>query len=39
MNITIQKATELGVSQFIPCITQNTNQTKNKYEKLIYEYC
>ena len=28
MNITIQKATELGVSQFIPCITQNTNQTK-----------
>ena len=28
MNITIQKATELGVSEFIPCITQNTNQTK-----------
>ena len=28
MNITIQKATELGVSQFFPCITQNTNQTK-----------
>ena len=28
MNITIQKATELGVSQFIPCITQNTNQKK-----------
>ena len=28
MNITTQKATELGVSQFIPCITQNTNQTK-----------
>ena len=28
MNITIQKATELGVSQFIPCITQNTNLTK-----------
>ncbi len=28
MNITIQKATELGVSKFIPCITQNTNQTK-----------
>ena len=26
MNITIQKATELGVSRFIPCITQNTNQ-------------
>ena len=28
MNITIQKATELGVSQFFPCITQNTNQSK-----------
>lgn len=28
MNITIQKATELGVSRFIPCVTQNTNQTK-----------
>ena len=28
MNISIQKATELGVSRFIPCITQNTNQTK-----------
>ena len=28
MNITIQKATELGVSQFCPCITQNTNQSK-----------
>ncbi len=28
MNITIQKATELGVSKFIPCITQNTNQPK-----------
>ena len=28
MNITIQKATELGVSRFIPCLTQNTNQTK-----------
>ena len=28
MNITIQKATELGVSQLIPCITQNTNLTK-----------
>ena len=28
MNITIQKATELGVSKFIPCITQNTNQIK-----------
>ena len=28
MNITIQKATELGVSRFVPCITQNTNQPK-----------
>ncbi len=28
MNITIQKATELGVSRFLPCITQNTNQIK-----------
>ncbi len=28
MNVTIQKATELGVSKIIPCITQNTNQTK-----------
>ena len=28
MNITIQKATELGISRFIPCITQNTNQPK-----------
>ncbi len=28
MNITIQKATELGISRFIPCITQNTNQQK-----------
>ena len=28
MNITIQKATELGVSQFFPCSTQNTNQSK-----------
>ncbi len=28
MNITIQKATELGVHKFIPCITQNTNQPK-----------
>ena len=28
MNITIQKATELGVSRFIPCISQNTNFTK-----------
>ena len=29
MNITIQKATELGISRFLPCITQNTNQPKN----------
>ena len=28
MNITIQKATELGISRFIPCVTQNTNQPK-----------
>ena len=28
MGITIQKATELGVSSLIPCITQNTNQNK-----------
>jgi len=28
MNIIIQKATELGISRFIPCITQNTNQPK-----------
>ena len=28
MNITIQKATELGISRFMPCITQNTNQPK-----------
>ena len=28
MNITIQKATELGVNKFIPCVTQNTNQPK-----------
>ena len=28
MNITIQKATELGISRFLACITQNTNQPK-----------
>ena len=28
MNITIQKATELGVTRFVPCITKNTNQSK-----------
>ncbi len=34
MNITIQKATELGVSKFIPCITQNTNQPKLNFRNL-----
>ena len=34
MNISIQKATELGVSRFIPCITQNTNQTKINIKNL-----
>ena len=34
MNITVQKATELGVSQFIPCITQNTNQKKINMKNL-----
>lgn len=28
MSICIQKATELGIARLIPCITQNTNQTK-----------
>ena len=28
MNITIQKATELGISRFVPCFTQYTNQPK-----------
>ena len=28
MNIIIQKATELGITRFVPCITQNTNQSK-----------
>ena len=28
MNFTIQKATELGISKFVPCITQNTDQPK-----------
>ena len=28
MSISIQKATELGIARLIPCITQNTNQTK-----------
>ena len=34
MNITIQKATELGISKFVPCITQNTNQPKLNYRNL-----
>ena len=34
MNIIIQKATELGVSKFIPCITQNTNQMKINMKNL-----
>ena len=34
MNITIQKATELGISRFIPCITQNTNQPKINIKNL-----
>ena len=34
MNITIQKATELGVSKFVPCITQNTNQSKINFRNL-----
>tara|TARA_Y100001970_G_C14059920_1_gene763621 strand:- start:362 stop:1102 length:741 start_codon:yes stop_codon:yes gene_type:complete len=33
-NITIQKATELGISKFIPCITQNTNQSKINIKNL-----
>ena len=28
MNITVQKATELGISRFVPCITEHTNQPK-----------
>ena len=42
MNITIQKATELGVSRFIPCITQFTDQTKINIKNLklnIIEAC
>ena len=34
MNITIQKATELGVSRLIPCITKNTNQTRINFRNL-----
>ncbi len=34
MNITIQKATELGISKFVPCITQNTNQSKINFRNL-----
>ena len=34
MNLIIQKATELGISKFIPCITQNTNQIKINMKNL-----
>ena len=34
MNITIQKATELGISKFVPCLTQNTNQYKINFRNL-----
>ena len=42
MNIIIQKATELGISRFLPCITQNTNQSKINVRNLkmnIIEAC
>ena len=32
MNITIQKATELGISRFIPIITEYTNQSKINFK-------
>ncbi len=32
MNITIQKATELGISRFIPILTEYTNQTKINFQ-------
>ena len=35
MNITVQKATELGISRFLPCITQNTNQPKINIRNLM----
>ena len=34
MSITIQKATELGVTKIIPCITEYTNLTKIKIKNL-----
>ena len=34
LNITIQKATELGVSKLIPCITDYTNNTNLNYKNL-----
>lgn len=34
LNITIQKATELGVSRFLPCTTEYTNQSKINYNNL-----
>ena len=34
MNITIQKATELGITRFVPCITNNTNQVKINIQNL-----
>ena len=32
MNITIQKATELGISRFIPILTEYTNQSKINFQ-------
>ena len=32
MNITIQKATELGISKFIPIMTEHTNQSKINFK-------
>ena len=34
INITVQKATELGISKFIPCKTKNTNNTPINYHNL-----
>ena len=34
MNITIQKATELGISRFIPILTEYTNQSKINFNNL-----
>ena len=33
LNITIQKATELGISKFIPCLTGYTNNNSYKLQK------